>query len=58
MPTNTEAAAMLLQQAAYFFESLAEENEHLREEMQHNADTFVRVATLLIADPNGEFIDD
>ena len=53
MPSHSELAAKLLRDAAAFFETLAEQNPPLKEQMDENADVFKQVADLVENDPNG-----
>lgn len=53
MPTNAQLAARLLRDAANFFQTVGEQNEPIREQMQENARVFVQVAELVEKDPNG-----
>ena len=54
MPTHAEIAAKLLRDAASFFNTLGEQNESLKDQMDENAQVFERVATLVETDPSGE----
>lgn len=53
MPSHSELAAKLLRDAAAFFQTIAEQNPPLKEQMDENADVFKQVADLVEADPNG-----
>ena len=53
MPSHSELAAKLLRDAAAFFETIAEQNPPLKEQMDENADVFKQVADLVENDPNG-----
>lgn len=46
-------AGKLLQDAAVFFRALAEENEHVREQMQQNAEIFEQLGKLVADNPLG-----
>ncbi|MCK6418296.1 MAG: hypothetical protein L6Q57_05075, partial [Alphaproteobacteria bacterium] len=48
-----QLAGRLLQDAATFFRALAEENEHVREQMQQNADIFEQLGKLVSVNPLG-----
>lgn len=54
MPSHAELAAKLLRDAAAFFQTIAEQNPPLKEQMDENADVFQQVADLVEKDPNGE----
>ncbi len=54
MPKHYELAAQLLGDAAAFFETLAEQNEPLREQMTENAAVFREVGHLTATNPMGE----
>jgi FKBP-type peptidyl-prolyl cis-trans isomerase SlyD len=54
MPKHYELAAQLLGDAAAFFETLAEQNEPLREQMTENAAVFREVGHLTMTNPMGE----
>lgn len=54
MPTHVELAAKLLGDAADFFETIAEQNPNLRDQMQQNASVFRHVRKLVDATPDGE----
>ena len=54
MPTHAELASRLLKDAAKFFQTIGEQNEPLKEQMEENARVFVQVADLVEQDPNGE----
>lgn len=43
----------LLQDAAGFFQTLAEQNEPIREQMEENANVFQQIGQLVSQDPNG-----
>lgn len=53
MPSHAELAAKLLRDAAAFFETIAEQNPPLKEQMDENSDVFKQVADLVEGDPNG-----
>jgi hypothetical protein len=53
MPAHSELAAKLLRDAAAFFQTIAEQNPPLKEQMDENADVFKQVADLVEKDPNG-----
>lgn len=53
MPTHSELAAKLLGDAAAFFETIAEQNPPLAEQMHENADVFRQVGKLVEDEPNG-----
>lgn len=53
MPAHSELAAKLLRDAAAFFQTIAEQNPPLKEQMDENADVFKQVADLVESDPNG-----
>ena len=53
MPTHAELAGKLLQDAATFFRTLAEQNEDLKEQMTENATVFDQMGTLITQDPQG-----
>lgn len=48
-----ELCGRLLQDAAGFFRTLAEQNEPLKEQMEENANVFEQIGTLVMEDPNG-----
>ncbi len=54
MPTHAELAGKLLNDAATFFRTLAEQNESLEEQMTENSTVFDQMATLVMDDPFGE----
>ena len=54
MPSHAELAAKLLRDAAAFFETIAEQNPPLKDQMAENADVFQQVADLVEQDPNGQ----
>ncbi len=54
MPTHSQLAAQLLRDAAAFFETIAEQNEPLRDQMTENAAVFTEVAMLVETNPMGE----
>ncbi len=54
MPSHSELAAKLLRDAAAFFQTIAEQNPPLKEQMDENADVFKQVADLVENDPNGQ----
>lgn len=54
MPKHFELGAQLLNDAAAFFETIAEQNEPLRAQMMENAAVFKEVGHLLMVDPMGE----
>lgn len=49
----SQFAGRLLQDAAEFFLSLAEQNEPIREQMMENANVFRQLGELVMQDPNG-----
>ena len=51
---HTELAGKLLQDAAVFFNTLAEQNEPLKEQMSENAAIYEHLGNLVISDPEGE----
>ena len=53
MPTHTELAAKLLNDASEFFLTLGEQNPPLMEQMQENASVFQHMAEILTNDPRG-----
>lgn len=57
MPKHRELASKLLKDAAAFFDTIAEQNEPLREQMEDNSDVYRQLADKLAADPEGT-IDD
>lgn len=54
MPSHAVLAAKLLRDAAAFFQTIAEQNPPLKEQMDENADVFQQVADLVETDPTGE----
>lgn len=54
MPSHAELAAKLLRDAAAFFETIAEQNPPLKEQMDENADVFKQVADLVEQNPTGQ----
>ncbi|MDY0029625.1 MAG: hypothetical protein RBR86_06755 [Pseudobdellovibrionaceae bacterium] len=54
MPTHAQLAAQLLRDAATFFRTIAEQNEHLKDQMGENAAVFDEVANLVEVNPMGE----
>ncbi|HOO50315.1 MAG TPA: hypothetical protein PLK94_03390 [Alphaproteobacteria bacterium] len=54
MPTHAQLAAQLLRDAATFFRTIAEQNEHLKDQMGENASVFEEVANLVETNPMGE----
>lgn len=48
-----ELCGRLLQDAAGFFRTLAEQNEPLKEQMLENANVFEQIGGLVAQDPNG-----
>lgn len=54
MPTYSDLASQLLHDAAAFFETLAEQNDHLRAQMQENAAVFREVGDGVKNNPLGE----
>ena len=54
MPAHSELAAKLLRDAAAFFQTIAEQNPPLKDQMDENADVFMQVADLVEKDPNGQ----
>ncbi len=57
MPSHAELAAKLLRDAASFFQTIAEQNPPLKEQMDENADVFVQVADLVEKNPTGQIED-
>ena len=57
MPSHSELAAKLLRDAAAFFQTIAEQNPPLKDQMDENADVFQQVADLVETDPNGQIED-
>lgn len=53
MPSHAELAAKLLRDAAAFFETIAQQNPPLKEQMDENADVFKQVADLVEKNPTG-----
>ncbi len=53
MARYSELASKLLQDAAGFFDSLAEQNEPLKEQMLENANVYRQIGTMFAADPGG-----
>ncbi len=53
MPSHAQLAAKLLRDAAAFFNTIAEQNPPLKEQMDENADVFQQVADLVEGDPTG-----
>lgn len=53
MPSHAELAAKLLRDAAAFFETIAEQNPPLKEQMDENSDVFKQVADLVEQNPTG-----
>lgn len=53
MPSHAQLAAKLLRDAAAFFNTIAEQNPPLKDQMDENADVFQQVADLVEGDPNG-----
>ena len=53
MPTHTELAVRLLNDAADFFDALGENNQPLKAQMDENATVFGQMATLLEQEPQG-----
>jgi hypothetical protein len=54
MPSHSDLATRLLQDAAGFFVNIGEQNPPLQEQMASNADIFKQVASLVATDPTGE----
>lgn len=54
MPTHAQLAAQLLRDAAAFFETIAEQNEQLRDQMMENSAVFKEVGHLVETNPMGE----
>lgn len=54
MPTHNQIAAQLLRDAAMFFETIGEQNEPLKNQMDENAAVFREVAHLVETNPTGE----
>lgn len=53
MPSHSDLATRLLQDAAGFFENIGEQNPPLQEQMASNADIYKQVAGLVGNDPQG-----
>lgn len=53
MPSHAQLAAKLLRDAAAFFNTIAEQNPPLKDQMDENADVFKQVADLVEGDPTG-----
>lgn len=53
MPSHSQLAAKLLRDAAAFFETIAQQNPPLKDQMDENADVFKQVADLVENDPTG-----
>lgn len=54
MATHAQVAGRLLRDAATFFRNVANQNEHLREQLNDNAKVYDEVAQLIEADPLGK----
>ena len=54
MPSHAEVAAKLLRDAAGFFQTVADQNPTLKDQMDQNATVFTQVAALVESDPTGE----
>lgn len=54
MPSHAQLAAKLLRDAAAFFETIAEQNPPLKDQMDENSDVFKQVADLVEQNPTGE----
>ncbi len=54
MPSHAELASKLLRDAAAFFQTIAEQNPPLKEQMDENATVFEQVADLVETDPTGQ----
>lgn len=54
MPSHAQLAARLLRDAAQFFNTIGQQNEPLKPQMDENAAVFMQVADLVEKDPNGE----
>ena len=52
--TNAELAGRLLVDASKFFRTLAEQNEHIKDQMMENADIYEQFGNSVTSDPNGE----
>ncbi len=57
MPTHSQLTAQLLRDAAGFFETIAQQNESMHDQMMENASVFGEVATLVESDPLGKIKD-
>jgi hypothetical protein len=57
MPSHAQLAAKLLRDAATFFETIAEQNPPLKEQMAENASVFRQVGDLVEHDPTGVIED-
>ena len=53
MPTYTQVASQLLNDAAMFFKNVAESNADVAQDMLTNAEVFENLAGLLLNDPSG-----
>lgn len=51
--SHSELAGKLLEDAAEFFRTLAEQNEPIKEQMEENANVFDQIAKLVSTDPLG-----
>ncbi len=51
--TYADLCGRLLQDAAGFFHTLAEQNEPIKEQMEENANVFSQISELVAQDPNG-----
>lgn len=58
MPKHSELAAKLLKDAAQFFETIAEQNPQLADQMRENSSVFRQVGDLVEKDPEGVIKDD
>ena len=52
--SHSELTGKLLQDAAMFFRTLAEQNEPLKEQMTENANVYEQIANLVAQNPLGE----
>ena len=57
MPSHAQLAAKLLRDAATFFQTIADQNPPLKEQMDENASVFQQVADLVENDPTGVIED-
>ena len=53
MPTHTELATKLLNDAAEFFKTLGEQNPPLKDQMEENGTVFKQMSGLLAQEPTG-----